>query len=196
MLRQYSVVLGTHWWLGQSWSCFHGATSPVGMKDCQTVITQSSQGHDFGRSTGLGVGIEKEGLVEFHRKEDILEKLSRKQYSWLFNNTGVGGSDYPRSGKSFFNLSQPSAYTDSKPQIEKGIYVMLREKSVPNLDQHVQMSRDEWIWGILGSRNSLCVHLRSSGLWLKENFPVAHGALWAGRGVGLRPESIGNQERN
>lgn len=52
-----------------------------GMKDCQTVITQSSQGHDFGRSTGLGVGIEKEGLVEFHRKEDILEKLSRKQYS-------------------------------------------------------------------------------------------------------------------
>lgn len=53
----------------------------MGIKDCQTVITQSSQGHDFGRSTGLGVGIEKEGLVEFHRKEDILEKLSRKQYS-------------------------------------------------------------------------------------------------------------------
>lgn len=51
------------------------------MRNYQTVIAQSSQGHNCGRSTGLGVGNEKEGLIEFHRKEDILEKLSRKQYS-------------------------------------------------------------------------------------------------------------------
>lgn len=111
----------------------------------------------IGKAQGWHWALRKKDSLGFTEKEVFWGSFPGRGSSaidpWT---TLVRGTEHPRNRKSTHNLSPPSIYMDSQLWVKNSI-VRMREKRVPNLDQHVQMSRDKRAWDILGTKVTVCV---------------------------------------